>query len=316
MAVARRAASLAARDAGFAEAEQGRVALVATELAANLHRHAGGGELLLHAAEGQLSLLALDRGPGMADLAACLRDGFSTAGTPGTGLGAVRRGADLFDIHTAPGLGTAVLARFRAGRGEAPLASPCCDAVCLPKPEEVACGDDWACGFGPGGAALLVADGLGHGPQAADASRQAVRLFRRAPLDPPATILARLHEGLRATRGAAISIGAVEADGRSVSFAGLGNVMGCLVSAAGSRRLVSLDGIAGHGARRLRDFQYPVTAPGLLLLCSDGIATSWSLDRYAGVLARDPLLVAGLVYRDFRRGRDDATVAVLRVAPR
>src|SRR5690348_7468410 len=80
----------------------GRVAIVATELATNLLRHAGGGELLLQTLgiEGTavVEMLALDRGPGMADVERCMMDGYSTIGTPGTGLGAVRRLADEFDI--------------------------------------------------------------------------------------------------------------------------------------------------------------------------------------------------------------------------
>ena len=44
----------------------------------------------------------------------CLTDGYSTAGTPGTGLGAVRRLANEFDIYSAPGEGTIVMARFGA----------------------------------------------------------------------------------------------------------------------------------------------------------------------------------------------------------
>ena len=96
----------------------GKVAIVATELANNLLRHAGGGELLLQTLGDDESpvveLLAIDRGPGMADVARCLADGYSTGGTPGTGLGAVRRLATEFDIYSAPGEGTIVMARFGA----------------------------------------------------------------------------------------------------------------------------------------------------------------------------------------------------------
>ena len=99
----------------------GKVALAATELANNLLLHAGGGELLMQALgdddAGLIELLAIDRGPGMSNVERCLRDGYSTAGTPGTGLGAIRRLATDFDIHSAPGEGTIVMARFGTATG-------------------------------------------------------------------------------------------------------------------------------------------------------------------------------------------------------
>src|SRR4029450_7163213 len=80
--------------------------------------HAGGGELLLQKLgsddSSSIELLAIDRGPGMTDVSRCMSDGYSTGGTQGTGLGAVRRLASEFEIYSAPGEGTVVLARFGA----------------------------------------------------------------------------------------------------------------------------------------------------------------------------------------------------------
>jgi hypothetical protein len=47
---------------------------------------------------------------------------------------------------------------------------------------------------------------------------------------------------------------------------------------------------------------------------SDGLLTNWSLDAYPGLLTRHPALIAGVMYRDFRRGRDDVTVLAVRRA--
>src|SRR5688572_898685 len=93
---ARRAAARLAGEAGFSQADSGRASIVASELATNLLRHARGGELLLHAtdpgaAQPAVEILSADKGPGMADVERCLEDGYSTNGTPGNGLGAVRR---------------------------------------------------------------------------------------------------------------------------------------------------------------------------------------------------------------------------------
>jgi len=48
----------------------------------------------------------------------------------------------------------------------------------------------------------------------------------------------------------------------------------------------------------------------MLVLHSDGLVSHWSLDAYPGLAARDPSLIAGILYRDFTRGRDDVTVVV------
>ena len=96
VAEARREAAETAERHGFGGADSGRVALVATELATNLVKHGKGGEILIGTYEdgegGGIELLALDRGPGMPNLALCLEDGYSSAGTSGRGLGAVSHG--------------------------------------------------------------------------------------------------------------------------------------------------------------------------------------------------------------------------------
>src|SRR5262245_38467794 len=120
---ARRRAADLATSARFGDADVGRVSLIVTELATNLVKHAGGGEILLRGAEdtagNAIDVLALDSGPGIHDIAAALRDGYSSAGSPGTGLGAIARTASLFECYSrAPG-GTAVFARITTAPGHA-----------------------------------------------------------------------------------------------------------------------------------------------------------------------------------------------------
>jgi hypothetical protein len=97
-----------------------------------------------------------------------------------------------------------------------------------------------------------------------------------------------------------------------VRFAGLGNISARLVRDGGVRHLVSHNGTAGHAARRIDEFTYPWTPDDRLVMHSDGLATQRDLDAYPGLMERHPSLVAAVLYRDFTRGRDDATVVVAR----
>jgi anti-sigma regulatory factor (Ser/Thr protein kinase) len=303
--------------AGFDEAEAGKVALVVTEVASNLVKHAGGGDLLVRAVEyGGIEVLALDRGPGMANLGHCLRDGFSTAGTPGTGLGAISRLAGLFDIYTAANAGTALLARLlpRPGSRNDPVRALDVGSVHLPHPGEPVCGDGWAVEQRPGREVILVVDGLGHGLLAAEAARLAVRIFRENSQLNPVEILQTIHAALRSTRGAAAAVAELNLDAQLLRFAGVGNISGSVFAAGVSRSAVSQNGTLGHEARRFQEFSYPFPRGALLVMHSDGLATHWRLDQYTGLAARHPGLVAGVLYRDFKRGRDDVTVLAVREA--
>lgn len=316
---ARRLATALAGRLGFNETERGKVALVATEIAGNLVAHTSGGEMLLRSLPGEpagIELLALDKGPGMQNVGECLRDGYSTAGTPGKGLGAIRRLAGQFDLYSVPGRGTALLARLwpAAGRKSPPAAGLQLGIVCLPLVGEEACGDACAAHQQPGRTLILVADGLGHGLLAAKASRAAVQVFEKDPGLGPRPLIERAHAALQGTRGAAMAVAEVDLERRMLRFAGIGNIAGSVITDARSSGLVSLNGTVGHQFHKIQEFEYAWPRGALLVLHSDGLETKWRLDPYPGLAARDPSLIAGVLYRDFTRGRDDVTVVVARDA--
>lgn len=317
MGEARREVARLARGMGWSEAEAARAALVATEAATNLVKHTPrGGEILARRIAGEgstgIELLVLDRGGGMSSLAEAMTDGVSSAGTSGTGLGAVRRAADHFEAWSAPGAGTALLARLWPSGGAAP-APPPLSAVCVPYPGEEVCGDRWAWAAAEGGRHfLLVVDGLGHGVGAAEAALAAEAVFARALPATPTAGLEAVHAALRPTRGAAAALAEVRPAEGTVRFCGVGNVAAHVVAPGRRSSLVSHAGILGHQVRKFQEFTSPWAPGAMLVMHSDGVSAQWELDRYPGLAARDPALVAGVLFRDFGRGRDDATIAVLR----
>ena len=290
----------------------GRVAIAATELANNLLRHAGGGEILVQVlgsdGSATVELLAIDRGPGMADVDRCMRDGFSTGGTPGTGLGAVRRLADDFDIYSVPGEGTVVMARF----GKGPDAK--FGAVCVPLHGEPDCGDAWHLVADGHRVAAMVVDGLGHGTFAAEAARAGIEAFTTSPWAPPHFLMHLAGTAMARTRGGAAAAALIE--GNAVSYAGVGNISGSLVSADKSQGLVSHAGTLGMqgmgtAPRRAQQFEYTRPAGGLLVMHSDGLSARWSLKERPALFSHHPAIIAGVLYRDHGRGKDDATVLVI-----
>ncbi|MFI5328965.1 MAG: ATP-binding protein, partial [Candidatus Rokuibacteriota bacterium] len=318
VAAARRAAADLSWRLHFDETTAGRLALVVTELATNLVKHGGGGEVLLRQVETSpdtVEVFALDRGPGMANVARCLEDGYSTAGSAGTGLGAVQRVASGFDVWSRPKSGAAVRIEI-APAGEARReAGFQIGGLAVPAAGETECGDAWSAERRPGSLTLLVVDGLGHGPAAAIAAQQAVQSFDGAPGVLPARRVEALNLALRATRGAAVAVAHIDAARKLVRFAGLGNIGAAIYAGESVRHLVSQHGTAGQGTRRVEEYMYPWDERAVLVMHSDGIATRHDLTTYPGLLERHPGLVAGVLYRDFGRGRDDATAVVARRAP-
>lgn len=302
---------------GFAETAAGKAAIIVTELATNLVKHAVNAELLLrrmlfHGIPG-VEMIALDRGPGIANLAMAMRDGYSTAGGSGTGLGAIARLSDVFDIYSAVDAGTAVLSQVWASPLPSNVPELCMnvDVLCVAKPGEQIGGDGWGIHQSQDHALLMVADGLGHGPSAADASFEAIKTFNANVHLTPSEILYAAHAALHSTRGAAVAIAKVDCPRGQIAFAGVGNIVAAIASPDGSiRHMTSYDGTVGDAMRKVAEFSYPLPPGAIIIMHSDGLTARWVFDNYPGLPAKHPGLIAAVLYRDFARGRDDATVLV------
>ena len=318
VAAPRRAVTAAAERLGFDQTRTGKAALVATELATNLVKHATRGEMLVRPVgpieDGDvpyLEVLAIDAGPGMADIARARQDGHSTAGSLGHGLGAIERQSDFFQIYTHAS-GTVMLARLWKDAAPRRLRSRYeIGAVQVSHPNEEVCGDEWSARVHGDRLAIIVADGLGHGLAAHDAALAACDVFVRLHEESPARVIEHVHGALRATRGAAVAVLEVDGNRGVARYCGVGNVAGVVLHAAGTRHsMVSQNGTAGHTVGRIHEFSYPMPSDSIIILASDGLGTHWDLAAYPGLRNRDASIIAGVLYRDFSRRRDDVTVVV------
>jgi anti-sigma regulatory factor (Ser/Thr protein kinase) len=315
IAAVRRAGNTLSGTLGFNETVAGKAALVITEAATNILKHAGSGDILLRPLERAgtqgMEILAIDKGPGFANLDLAMRDGMSTAGSYGVGLGAMQRMANEFDLYTDRNHGTVLrMAVWAAPAPSMPSMPWTVGAVCLPLPSEHECGDAWGAACRNAELLLMVADGLGHGPEAARASQAAVALVDAQASFAPEALLQRAHAALHGTRGAALAVACLNLAEGTLRFAGIGNISASLHAAATSRHLVSHNGIVGSNMRKVQEFQIDFSDDDILIMHSDGLATRWDLERYPGLLRHHPSLIAAVLYRDYARHRDDVSVVV------
>ncbi|MFF8475154.1 SpoIIE family protein phosphatase [Streptomyces sp. NPDC015414] len=302
-------------------------ALVATELATNLLKHAGGGTVLINLVDRGVTdargpavqLAALDHGPGIPDVAEALRDGHTTSeASLGAGLGTCRRIADVFDLYSTR-RGTVAVARVHQNPNPGPRQThDTCAAggINIPLARAEHSGDTWSLARSDSRTTLMLADGLGHGARAAHASDAAVEALHDAGHLPPDEILRLMNPALRPTRGAAVAVAQLDTDRGELAFAGVGNIGARLHTDGSWEHLVSHPGIVGA--------QFPATVPvrrlpwrpgSLLVLHSDGLPSRWVPPEDPGLLGHDPAVVAATVLRDASSAanpvRDDTCVAVL-----
>jgi anti-sigma regulatory factor (Ser/Thr protein kinase) len=315
VAEARRGAQRLAHALGFDEVRKERIAIAVTEAVTNMIKHAGGGTLAARtlARGGSLGIevMAIDSGRGMEDFAHSVRDGVSTTGTAGSGLGAMRRQSDEFDVYTGAARGTIVRMVF----WDKPV--PKSDgyevgAMVVPKSGETACGDAWGMEVHAAGATFLLADGLGHGPDASRAAVSAVDVLHNHPEHSAIRILDLAHARLRPTRGAALAVMRHDAVAGEVSFAGVGNIAACVIDGETRRTMVSHNGIVGHNVHKSQEYRYAWPKGALLVAHSDGLESQWNIAAFPGLARCHPAMIAAMLFREHSRRRDDVAVIVAR----
>jgi anti-sigma regulatory factor (Ser/Thr protein kinase) len=314
IAEARRIAVSVAEREGLPPGAQSNVAIVASEIGSNLVKHAKRGEMHISAlssrGEPGVEILSIDRGPGMSNLAMSLGDGHSTTGTSGTGLGAVQRLSDVFDITSQRGKGTVLVSQIAARKISPPQPGFRIGLASRPVAGEVVSGDAWAVRLAEDHAILMVSDGLGHGILAEDASHAAVGAFEKSSETSAVGLLQVIHRALHGTRGAAVAVARIEFREACVKFAGLGNIAGSVVGRTKTQSMVSHNGTAGFQATHFREFVYPWEADNVIVMHSDGLSSSWNAASFPGLSSHHPTVIGGLLYRESARDRDDACILV------
>ncbi|PXY21235.1 ATP-binding protein [Prauserella muralis] len=311
--VARTITASAARAAGLPDRIADRVVIAASELASNLVKYGAEGLFTVFRSPSTLDLLATDRGQGIRDVEQSMRDGYSTHGSLGTGLGAVRRMADVFDLYSVPGAGTTALARWRI-TGADPLGVTLGTAL-VSAPGETLSGDACTVLRHGGITTAVVVDGLGHGRDAATAAAAAIARVAADPAAAPDALFSSLDADLARTRGAAVAVAQFDIVEGTLRYQGVGNITARLYPAGGKHEsLVSAPGIVGR--RQLRGRRtFPSVRPwqqgSWLIMHTDGVSERWDAASWPDVFDHDPAIVAGWLLGQYCRRRDDACVLAI-----
>ncbi len=315
VATARRLARQAAIDLGLPQTRAEEIAIVASEAASNALRHGKEGRVLVektmtHAGSG-LALVVADNGDGIPALDAAMADGTSRSGSAGLGLGAMRRLSDEFAIWTEPDRGTVVTCAFNATpdkRQSSPVqfAGLTC---CLPS--ERVCGDHWTARQDSSGVQIMLCDGLGHGPAAAQEAQDLAAAYTSLDGE-PGPLLSRLSHQLTNRRGAVAAAIKVEPETRTLHYGGVGNISTFLVRKGQVKRFPVRDGRIGGPPLTAFSETKGLQRGDVVVLHSDGLSTIRARDINMSLFSRSPLTIAATLLHTNLRGRDDASIAVLR----
>lgn len=205
-------------------------------------------------------------------------------------------------LYSSPKNGTALLAHF------GPTEVQRVGIVSIPVQGETKCGDSFWVEPGAQRSLYMVVDGLGHGTGANEAAIEARTTVQQMSTAPLTEIVTATHDALKKTRGAAMSIAAVDHAKQTVTYAGVGNISASILNGKLARSMVSQNGTLGAVLPTLQEFTYPFDRDSLLLMFSDGLNSRCNVGGYPGIRNRPLALIAGMLYRDFSRKRDDATV--------
>lgn len=306
--------------AGFNESKTGEIDIVVAEMASNLIKHAGGGEILVHVSvekgKEMVELISVDNGPGIPEPHKMLEDGMSTSNTLGHGLGSIKRLSDTFELFTLMDWGTIILSRIYKTKPAQPVKQPMFDvrSLVVAKPGEQVSGDGAAYVAKPNCLKIFLGDGLGHGVDAHAAVQQAIVSFTQSKDDNPIEQLRAMHTEVKKTRGLVGAIATYFFRDRKWHICGVGNIATRMQGNLLFKNCMSYNGIIGMNVpNSMKELMVDHVRGQLLIMCSDGIKTRWDLQKYTGITRFDLSVIATAIYKDFGRKTDDMSVIVARI---
>ena len=315
--------SAIAQRLGIPDWKRENMLLVASELVTNHVKHAGGrGLIQVWQQPGPvLDIVALDFGPGIANLSQAEEDGYSTVNTLGKGLGSIRRLSDELHVYTQQGSsgrikkwsGTVFLARF------------------FPSDNKEANGTAIIPGFKIGlysrslsdlryngdriylqqvGDKLrwLHLDALGHGELAQEATvNLAIHLANDESL---IAVLEAVNQQLAGSRGAVAVIGEIDSGQNKVQLVGVGDMHAHLYDAEQIESIPFARGILGKEHRTPSVFQADFGKKNMVMSASDGIRRNWDVSNFSGLFNQHPQLIAYTLGNIMARISDDQSIFV------
>ncbi len=313
---ARRLAGTTAAAVGFPPDACAELVLVASELATNLVKHAGGGRLIfstLHEAGRKgLQIESLDHGPGIADLRKSVCDGYSTAGSLGVGLGAVNRLMDELKIRARAKGGMKLVCRKWLRQAVLPLADSPLDFGAASRAKREDNGDDFVIKQWGAHALVGVIDGCGHGSPAHRAARIA-RHYVEGHFDRPlGEIFSGVELACQGSRGVVMALLRFNWNESEVIAASVGNVEARIFDAGHSLPVRVRRGILGVHAPRPLLTTLPWTRTSVAVLFSDGVSSRWGPEAIASWTGLKADAMAQAVLRAHGKTADDATVLVVK----
>lgn len=184
-----------------------------------------------------------------------------------------------------------------------------------PMPGETQSGDDALVLDYGGGCLLAVADGLGHGEEAADATRQALAVLRAVPQRSVLAQMRQCHEALRSTRGVVLGLAAIDYAEDTLTWVGVGNVTGVLVHTGSGgesekEHLLCRSGVVGDQFPRLYAGMMSLAHNDLMILHTDGLHPL-AVDSFTHWLQSPQKIAEGMMHA-WGRSNDDALILVAR----
>ena len=332
--VARREIRQTAQRMNMGEQAVAELELIASEMGSNIVNYGTeGGLLCLEILDGDrpagIQILAHDRGPGIGDIELALSDYYSSRGSMGCGLGAIKRLSDEFDIYSHTGTynsyihtndyrGTIILSRKWRKKENKTRSSVDYYAYSRPLPGFAANGDAYFVAGNNDRFFLAVLDGLGHGEYAQAASQAAVAWLRQHWQSALETSMTELHRALSHTRGAAALLIDLRCAAGELSYLGVGNVEARVYRAQERQETILLSdpGIVGYGRLPTLNITGMAWHPDSVLVAfTDGIAGRWNLNHVPAIFTKDPAIIGHLIMQGFAKSQDDSTVVIVKQNP-